>query len=844
MIHRLRVDTVFRATIAAMMVMTATHAPAQDEAADRVPSVASRIPRAAADGAGPVAVIDRRDIELSGMKNLRHLLERGLAYNNFGLYRPFVLGTGRVAILVNGRRISDSTLIDFEILPVSAVERVEILSDSAAALHGGHAIAGAINIVLRRGFEGVEVQASAARPNQEGGDSEHGSFVWGGALGRGHIVIGADIVGREEIRDADRDYSRGKWTPGGSFEDARNISTGGNTLFITLPPPPAERTISRPLGACEGSAYIRGLTDPRDHPGVGCGFDYSATKWHDDWERLGREGLFLSAEHPLGEGAKVYLDARVAQSESRLLYAPSVGTFSFTPSQPLKDKLLQDPEIDALPDQLLLAHRFVGHGNREWVTDTEEYDLSLGVQGRLGGVGYDAHVRYYLHDAAVNGDTFVSASAIAKVVEDGRYDVENPFSTDPDHRAAVRETSLRLKQDRVTEHKAARASFNGAAFPLSGGNIRWAAGAEVASQEWRNVRVYRDTNGRSYEPIDVLGSGGSSSVGERRRWAAFAEVSLPLLKDWDLTFAGRRDDHDDVGATFSHQIASRYRLNRNLALRASWSKGAKAPGLDVLNLRQLISYPYVCDVKTHTGHIRDCNRIQVERVSGGNPNLKPDDAESLNIGAAATLGPFSLSLDWFQLNLSDAPAELNVQSILDLEAKGQLPSGVRVIRVGDVIRRIEGSYTNTGETDVEGLDLRARLDWETEAADVVFDLRWSRVTEHESRVAGEKVPVDHPRDRVHGSLRVRRDRLTANWSTYAVSDYWNTLRTARYERWIGHDFTLRWRKAFGLRGLELIGGVFNITDQGPSTASGSPDLTLASALGRTPFLNAKFSFRL
>ena len=127
---------------------------------------------------------------------------------------------------------------------------------------------------------------------------------------------------------------------------------------------------------------------------------------------------------------------------------------------------------------------------------------------------------------------------------------------------------------------------------------------------------------------------------------------------------------------------------------------------------------------------------------------------------------------------------------------------------------------------------------------MVFDLRWSRVTEHESRVAGEKAPGDHPRDRVHGSLRVRSDHLTANWSTYAVSDYWNTLRIARYERWIGHDRTLRWRKAFGSPGLELIGGVLNITDQGPSTASGSPDLTLASALGRTLFLNAEFSFRL
>ena len=228
----------------------------------------------------PVSVITRRDIELSGAQNVRDLLLSRLDFNSFGLYRPFVAGGGRLVILVNGRRVSYSGF-DAEAFPLSAVERIEILSDSAAALHGGHAIGGAINIVLRRDFKGVEVQAGAARPRQAGADSEQGSFVWGGALGRGRAMIGVDIVRREEIRDADRDYSRGSWTPGGSFADSREISVGGNTAFIT---PPGGSTLARPLGDCEGSSYVAGLTDPIGHPGVGCGFDYTAVKWHD---RLG-----------------------------------------------------------------------------------------------------------------------------------------------------------------------------------------------------------------------------------------------------------------------------------------------------------------------------------------------------------------------------------------------------------------------------------------------------------------------------------------------------------------------------------------------------------------------------
>ena len=686
--HNIRknvIHAVFLTFFPAIFLAGARDAVAQEKTPGM--SVSGHVSRSASETPRPVSVITRRDIELSGAQNVRDLLSSRLVFNSFGLYRSSVAGSSRRVILVNGRRVSYSGF-DYEAFPLSAIERIEILSDNAAALHGGHAIGGAINIVLRSDFKGFEVQAGAARPRLEGADSEQGSFVWGGALGKGRAVIGLDIVRREEIRDADRDYSRGTWTPGGPFADSRDISVGGNTAFIT---PPGGSTIARPLGACEGSGYVAGLTNPRGHPGVGCGFDYTAIKWHLEWERLTREGLYLSVEHPLSQGADIYLDARLAQSESKLLYAPSVGSFSFSPPQSLREKLLQAPEIDALPEEITVAHRFVAHGNRKWVTDVEGRDFTLGVRGELGEIGYDTHVRYYLRDLTVDGNTFVSGSVVARAIGDGRYDIENPFSTDPAHLAAVRETSLTLKQEQTAEYTAARASLNGKAFALPAGSILWAAGTEIASQDWKSIHEYRDPGGRSYPATDVLGSGGSSSEGDRRTVSAFAEVSLPLLKAWEVTLAGRHDDHDDVGATFAGQVASRYRLNKNLALRASWGTGGAPPALSVLNLRgESVGYPYVCDVSTHTGDLADCDTTQVEHRSSGNPDLDPDEAESLNIGAATSLGPFSLSLDWFRINITNQPAQLAAQTILDLEAKGQLPSGVRVVRDGNLIRRIEG----------------------------------------------------------------------------------------------------------------------------------------------------------
>ena len=258
-VHERRAHATFRPVVAFMIVAAVAASP-QGEAADRGLSVASHIPAAATDAARPLAVIDRNDIELSGMKNVWDLLRSRTGYNSFGLHRPFVLGSGRVAILVNGRRVSDST-IDLDALPISAVERIEILSDSAAALHGGHAIGGAINIVLRLSHEGVEVQAGADRPTSAGGDTEHGSALWGGTLGDSHVVIGADVFRRQEIRNADRDYSRASWTPGGPFADTAGVSVGGNTIFI----PVDGGSVARPLGDCQGSGYTGVLTDPFRH---------------------------------------------------------------------------------------------------------------------------------------------------------------------------------------------------------------------------------------------------------------------------------------------------------------------------------------------------------------------------------------------------------------------------------------------------------------------------------------------------------------------------------------------------------------------------------------------------
>ena len=219
--------------LALALFAAASGAAAEDEGPAGKPAAAEPGPVLAAAAMRPVTVIDRADIELSGVKNVYELLFSRRHFNRFGLRGVTPLGSGRAVFLIDGRPIPDpANVYTLESLPISAVERVEVLDGSAAALHGVQAVDGAINIVLRRDHEGFEAQASVEAPEGAGGDARHGSFRWGGAAGESRVVVGADVFERREIRSADRDYSRASWTPGGPFADAIGVSKFGNTLYI------------------------------------------------------------------------------------------------------------------------------------------------------------------------------------------------------------------------------------------------------------------------------------------------------------------------------------------------------------------------------------------------------------------------------------------------------------------------------------------------------------------------------------------------------------------------------------------------------------------------------------
>ena len=605
-----------------------------------------------------IAEYDRSFIERSGAQTFGEMLDTGII-------RYFFTGGRDRLILVNGRPYA-TTAHNLDTLPLSAVERIEVLRAESLGTLGGHAaVRGAFNLVLRKDLDGFDVRTVARMPSRDGGDARQGSVVWGGAVGAGgHLTVGVDILDREEIAGSTREHSRSEWTEGGSFAEAKNVSIGGNTVFVFDTSAGALRAV--PLGTCDPAhGYTGPLSNP---PGIesgdkGCGFAYGNFWW--DSASYDQRNAILNFNHPLGEHAELHVDANVTHGRSTFRYAPSIDVFSVAPSESLLDAInasarKADPAFEATREDIFaVGHRFIGHGNRDWRTSTEEYDLSASVEGRIAeGLGYDARISAWRLDGSVSGDTFVDAETIRHEIEAGRYDLTDPLSVEPDHLRAIERSSLREEVDFGGRYLGARLALEGAGPGIGGRDSAWTAGIELARVEAHSLLVFRAGDGRTRDVNGVLGSGGTSYDGERDAAGAFAEVSLPLADTVDVRAAARADEYDDVGGLRAWRLGAEYRPIDIVTLRGSWSAGDQAPSMLHLHSTAAQDHPYVRCVPESGPPPRTCdtsNYRQVTRLTSGNPELEPSRSERLSIGAEARRGPFYLVADWYWLTTSDLP---------------------------------------------------------------------------------------------------------------------------------------------------------------------------------------------
>ena len=854
------------------------YAEESDQPYEEVVVTGSRIPTAVSDAPRPITVLDRTEIELSGYENVADVL-RTTTFNSLGSFRERSgssfqqialidlrgLGPDRTAVLINGRRVPGNPLtgtsaVDLNSIPLSAVDSIEILTDSASAIYGADAIGGVINVKMKEEYVGAEFEIGGERPEADGADSDHFNITFGAAGDRASVLFSAEWYKRNPIFDADRDYSQVQVSPspdGGLPRhgvDTVGVSSGGNTLFET------NFGDAFPGGPCPTDRYIP-VQEPEGIPGAsGCGFGYADISMQTGG--IDRKSSFLNAAYEINEDHKIYFENRYSDLETFGRYAPAVGFFLVDEEAPLNPTLGTEEQRD-----LFLFHRFVGHGNRDDSLETSEVDSVLGLQGAFmdGRINYDVYARYYEYTSQEKGDTYVIASIIEDLVADGSYNFVDPL--DPDNAGAIQQSAATLFRDIKTEYTAGGLTLDGTMpVDLGAGEIGWAFGGEVASEE------YKDEYDAIREAGNALGSAGNSSAGDRSRWASFFELEVPLLDSLQVNVAVRYDDYDDFGTEFSPQVAVRFQPLDMLTLRASWGEGFKAPNLGDLYQELSQSFETITDLlRCESQGIAeaDCTNSQVEEYTGGNPELEPEQSESWNFGVVLEpIDGLSLSVDYFSIEIDDAVETLDLQDVLDLERQGALPSGVIVNRaptnamgeLGVITNCVGGVqapncgiinvFGNLAALEIEGIDFRGNYELDTDIGMFMFSLDWSHMKEYDEQPTPNAEVIDrpgtrqYPENRANAGIRYQAADFTVNYTYRWIDEHDGVTAAGKYDDYSTHDITFVWHTPWE---GDLSFGVLNVGDEDPviDSASGYDDevtLELYSVTGRTPFLSYKHSF--
>jgi iron complex outermembrane receptor protein len=243
----------------------------------------SRIKRADLDSASPVTVIDREAILAQGLTDVGNLIQRmpsmsgspiGTTTNNGGNGSVQIdlrgMGVDRTLTLVNGMRSVDSG--DYQTIPANMIERVEILKDGASAVYGADAVAGVVNIITRRDFEGLEISAQTADWFDAAGSQQTIGLIAGKQFDSGNFIVGAEYVTQEEAYQSD--------TPWNYFQDSYYVYPEGCEHQLTATYDGTASGGCFPIGSSRipesrlafFSQRVQDANDnplPGDHPGNG-----------------------------------------------------------------------------------------------------------------------------------------------------------------------------------------------------------------------------------------------------------------------------------------------------------------------------------------------------------------------------------------------------------------------------------------------------------------------------------------------------------------------------------------------------------------------------------------------
>lgn len=824
--------------------------------------------RGPGDTPSPVTMISRADIDAQGAASAAEVLTRlpqayagsatpgaQLAFNDTTGSNSSLstgvnlrgLGEDSTLVLVNGRRVagtgSRGEFADLSAIPGAALERVDVLLDGASALYGSDAVAGVVNVILKRNFEGQESRVRLAAA-EGGAEDVLVSHLLGGTWSSGSALFSFEHQDSNALNSADRAYTAtGDLRPWGG-SDYRNIYGAPGNIARFDPAagayvsafairPGADGVARTPADFAAGQANLYNRRD---------GIDLLPSQQ--------RQTAYARFRQDFGARIEVSGDLRYSERAYDYASLSAGGLYRVTDANPW----FVSPNGST---SHIIAYDFGRElGPTERTGRSRSLAATLGTNIALAGDWtldvYGSWAEEANHGAQENQvNSTLMNEALGLIPDDPATDFSaardgylNLFGSGAANTPAVLDFIRQgYDRDRARSRvESVNAMADGVVMTLPGGPLKLAAGAnyrretlQTGSESFRSGVTPRESSGpqRSREIL-----------------AGFVEVRAPLfgednarpgLRRLELSLAARTESYSDFGRTTNPKLGVIWAPVEGLTARASWGTSFRAPALTELYERVQIG---AANLGSPTG-------TQLTLIHlGGNPDLEPEKAESLTVGFDLERpGGLRFGVGYFDILFDDRigrPASTNLTTVLSnpsltpfltfvdpsdpadlaliesyLASPAYLQPGQFPATAFRVI--LDGRWANTGELRTRGLDFTAGYGFDLGRRRIELDASGTYVLEY-SRKLTPVAPreeladvVGFPADlRLKAAARWSLDDWSARLGVNHVDDY-RSLQGEKIAAWTTVDAQVRWSPSglAGLNGVDLSLSAQNLFDEDP-----------------------------
>jgi iron complex outermembrane receptor protein len=607
-----------------------------------------------------------------------------------------------VLVLVDGIRwVNESSAsgvgaaTDLNTIPMAIIERIEVLQDGASALYGSDAIAGVINIITRRNYEGASVSAQYGEYGAGDGATKNVDLAWGWNTDRSNLFLGLSYVDQDTVFSSDREQSSYP-VPGTGLAFASSATPNGRFIFFPDVPSSAcpltdvdDNPATPDVPFCNittpnGTSYPGGVTYPDDFIGFSRANRFNFAQYNLLVTPSERLGVFGSYRFQINDNLQWYAKALWNNRQSTnqaapepIFLGPDAGTgnpyadditiSALNPYNPFGIDLISSGPGANL---VLIGRRPVEGGARVFEQDVDTWYLATGLSGTLGAersylwdvnlayssnkadqTNYGSYNIYNINKAL--GDP-AACAAIAGCVPLNIFD--GPGSITPAMLAWIQPV-IHDESDNKLFIASANLTGDLPWWQLPAGPISFATGLEYRRYEGsytpdplNYVEVSPGVFENHYNGVPSLPTEGDYNV-----WEAYFEANVPIIDNGaghklDFSIAGRYSDYSTFGGEFTPKYGVRWQLAPEFVMRATYAEGFRAPSIGELygsasRADLVIDDPCLIgtDGSAPTGNPANCaalgvpggaaqSNAQISVATGGNPDLDPERANSFSTG--------------------------------------------------------------------------------------------------------------------------------------------------------------------------------------------------------------------